>query len=129
ATYAAANATWIIDANYGGPRPATTAPYVAWPPPGYVPYPVVFPQWSFALSNADLSVASVTMQSNGVPLSVLVQPYHTGYGADTVYAITINNAHTIAGPQSFSYSVTVFDPALRGTDYVPITISGTNRPS
>ena len=155
ATYAAANATWIVDANYGGPRPATTAPYVAWPPPGYVPYPVVFPQWSFALSNADLSAASVTMQSNGIPLSVVVQPYHRGYGdgedtliwhpsaldptsystlfpfngADTVYAITINNAQTNAGPQSFSYTVTVFDPALRGTDYVPITISGTNRPS
>jgi hypothetical protein len=93
------------------------------------------------------------MQSNGVPLSVLVQPYQTGYGedtlvwypsaldpasystifpfngADTVYAITINNAQTTAGTQSFSYTVTVFDPALRGTDYVPITISGTNRPS
>ena len=66
---AAANATWVFDANYGGPRPATTEPYVAWPPPGYAPYPVVFPQWSFALSNADLSTASVTMQSNGVSLA------------------------------------------------------------
>ena len=53
ASYAAANATWIYDANYGGPRPVTPLPYVAWPPPGYVPYPVVYPQWSLtALSNA-----------------------------------------------------------------------------
>jgi len=151
--YAAANATWIADANYGGPRPATTKPYVAWPPPGYVPYPVVFPQWSFALSNADLSMATVTMLSNGVSLSVTIQSYQTGYGedtlvwypstldptsystifsfngADTVYSITINNAHTITGPQNFSYSVIVFDPASRGADYVPTVISGTNRPS
>ena len=149
----AANATWILDANYGGPRPATTEPYVAWPPPGYVPYPVVFPQWSFALSNADLNTASVTMQSNGVSLSVVVQPYEAGSGedtlvwypsnldptsystifpfngSDTVYAITINNAQTIAGPQSFSYTVTVFDPALRGAGFVPAIVSGTNRPS
>ncbi len=152
-TYAAANATWVLDANNGGPRPDTTAPYVAWPPPGFVPFQVVFPQWSFALSNADLSTASVVMQSNGVPMSVAVQPYETGYGentlvwypsgldpagyatvfpfngADTVYSITINNARTIAGPQSFGYNVTVFDPALPGADYVPTTITGTNRPS
>lgn len=152
-TYATANATWIADANYDGPRPATTDPFVAWPPPGYVPYPVVFPQWSFALSNADLSVAGVTMQSNGVPLSIVVQPYETGAGedtliwypsaldptrastvfpfngADTVYAITITNARTIAGPQNFSYSVTVFNPASPGADYAPTTITGTNHPS
>ncbi|MGA2176590.1 MAG: immunoglobulin domain-containing protein [Verrucomicrobiota bacterium] len=153
-TNAAANATWIFDSNFGGPRPATTEPYVAWPPPGYAPYPVVFPQWSFALSNADLSVASVTMQSNGVPLSIVVLPYQAGIefgedtlvwypstldptsystifpfnGADTVYAITINNVNTYDGSQSFSYNVTVFDPALPGADYVPVTISGTSLP-
>ena len=147
-----ANATWIIDANYGGPRPATTGPYVAWPPPGCAPYPVVFPQWSFALSNADLSAAFVKMESNGVPVSVTLQPYETGYGentlvwypsdlvstnfapvpfngADTVYAITISNAHTIHGTRNFSYSVTVFDPALPGAGYVPTVVSGTNSPS
>ena len=149
----AANATWIFDANYGGPRPATIEPYVAWPPPGYVPYPVVFPRWSFALSNADLSVASVTMESNGVPVSATIEPYETGFGedtlvwypsdldpnslsavfpfngADTVYAITISNVNTIDGPQSFSYNVTLFDPALPGADSAATVISGTNRPS
>jgi hypothetical protein len=151
--YAAANATWVHDTNYGGPRPATTFPFVAWPPPGYAPSPVVFPQWSFGLSNVDLGLASVTMQSNGVPLSVTVQlnavgngentvVWHpsnldwTSYGAvfpfdgaDTVYAITVNTAGTNAWSESFSYSVTVFDPALPGEDYVPTTINGTNRPS
>jgi hypothetical protein len=147
-----ANATWVFDANYGGPRPATTEPFVAWPPPGYVPYSVVFPQWSFALSNADLSAASATMESNGVPVDVKMQPYETGFGentlvwypsaldpttstlfpfdgADTVYSITITNVQTTAGSKSFSYSVTLFDPAVPSSDYVPTIVSGTNRPS
>jgi len=151
--FSAANANWIVDANFGGPRPATTEPYVAWPPPGFAPYPVVFPQWSFALSNADLSAASVTMESNGVPVNVTVQPYALGYGentlvwypsdldptsrstvfpfngADTLYAITISNVATMDGPRSFSYGVTVFDPVLPGPGYVATAISGTNSPS
>jgi hypothetical protein len=149
-SYAAANVTSIYDTNSGGTRPATTYPYVAWPPPGCVPYPVVFPQWSFALSNADLSMATVTMLSNGVPLSVTVQSNMIGYGentlvwypssldftsygtvfpfngADTVYAITISNV-PIGVASNLSYNVTVFDPALPGADYVPTVISGTNR--
>ena len=152
-THYAANATWVFDANYFGPRPATRAPYVAWPPSGYVPWQVVFPQWSFALSNANLSAASVTMTSNGVPMAVTVQTYLTGYGentlvwhptgldptvgtttfpfsgVDTVYAIAVSNVLTANQTNSFSYSVTVFDPATPGPDYFPLTISGTNQPA
>jgi hypothetical protein len=152
-TYAAANGVWILDSNYGGPRPTTAAPFVSWPPPGYAPYPVVFPQWSFALSNADPATATVTMLSNGVPLNIKIQPFAPGYGentivwyptnldwtsynttfpfngSDTVYDITVSNVQTSAGYQSFSYSVTVFDPSIRGADYVPTIIKGTNRPS
>jgi hypothetical protein len=149
----AANATWVFDANYGGPRPAGTAPFVSWPPPGYTPYALVFPQWSFGLSNADLSAASVSMESNGVPVSVTIQSYRTGFGentlvwypadldptssstvfpfsgADTAYSVTINNAMTSSGAVNISYNVTVFDPALPGTDYVATVISGPATPS
>jgi len=151
-SYKSANATWVFDANYGGPRPATRNPYVAWPPAGYVPYQVVFPQWSFALSNADLSAATVSMTSNGVAVAVVKQSYATGYGenslvwypsgldptsssakfpfsgTDTVYAISIGNVMTTAGPQSFSYNVTLCDPATTGTDYFPLVISGSSQP-
>jgi len=148
-----ANATWVFDANYGGPRPATRTPYVSWPPAGYVPYRVVYPQWSFALSNADLSAATVNMQSNGVSIPVSIQPYQTGYGentlvwyptnldptvsstafpfngTDTVFTVAVSNIITSEGAESFSYIVTVFDPAVPGAGYVPIIISGTNRPT
>ena len=42
------------------------------------------PQWSFALSNANFSAATVTMTSNGVPVAVTQQTYVTGYGENTL---------------------------------------------
>lgn len=152
-SYYSANATWVFDANLYGPRPATRTPYVPWPPAGYVPYQVVYPQWSFALSNADLSAATVTMTSNGVPVGVALQTYEApGYGentlvwyptnlnpatatafpfggADTVYAVTVNNVTTPVGKKNFSYNVTLFDPATTGADYSPLVISGPSQPS
>ena len=152
-TNLAANATWVFDANYYGPRPVTGAPYVAWPPAGYVPWQVVYPQWSFALSNANLSAATVSMSSNGVPIAVTPQAYLPGYGentlvwyptgldptvgttvfpfngSNTTYAITVSKVVTAAGTNSFAYAVTVFDPAKPGADYFPVTISGTNQPA
>ncbi len=79
-----ANSVWVFDANLFGPRPATRTPYVTWPPAGYVPYPVVYPRWSFAYQNANLTNATITMQSNGVPVAVTKESYLTGYGENTV---------------------------------------------
>lgn len=151
-SYNSANSTWVFDANYGGPRPATRTPYVTWPPAGYVPYQVVYPQWSFALSNANLSASTVTMTSNGVPVAVTVQTYLTGYGentlvwyptsldpttgtafpfsgTDTIYAISVSNVVTAVGTKNYSYTVTVFDPATTGVDYSPLVISGPSQPT
>ncbi|MGA2656588.1 MAG: CAP domain-containing protein [Verrucomicrobiota bacterium] len=150
--YYAANATWVFDANLFGPRPATRQPYVAWPPAGYVPCQVVFPQWSFALSNADLSMAAVSMTSNGVSVAVTLQPYQAGYGenslvwvpmgldfasdtavfpfngTDTVYGVTITNINAGGSMIGFNYTVTVFDPSVPGVDYVAPAISGPAQP-
>ncbi len=151
-SYYSANATWVFDANYGGPRPATRTPFISWPPAGFVPYQVVFPRWSFALSNADLSAATVTMTSNGVPVPVSLQTYVPGYGEntlvwyptslnpatanafpfngmDTVYGITVSNVMTSAGTKGFAYTVTVFDPATTGADYSPLVITGPSQPT
>ena len=76
--YIAGNSTYVFDSSINSPRPATRQPYVAWPPEGFVPYQVVFPYWSFALSNADLSMATVAMTSNGAPVTVVIQPYQSG---------------------------------------------------
>jgi hypothetical protein len=151
--FPSANATWVVDTNYGGPRPPTTWPFVAWPPPGYAPYPIVYPRWSFALSNADFTNVVVTMRSNGMPLDLVVEANESGFGEhavawypssldpiktttvfpfsgeDTTYDISIGNIGTTNGPVTISYAVTVFDPAKPGADAIPVAINGTNRPS
>jgi hypothetical protein len=153
--YLAANATWVFDDNYGGLRPATRTPYVAWPPAGYVPAPVVFPRWSFSLPNAVFDLTSVTLRSNGVPVAVVleaVSPLLIGEntlvwypaaldpnseftvwpfsGNDTVYSVTVSNVFVPGqGMQHFGYNVTVFDPARPGPDTVTTVVSGTNQPT
>jgi hypothetical protein len=147
-TNAAANLTYVFDPRSFGTRPATRQPYVSWPPEGYVPYQVVFPYWSFAISNADFSGATVSMTSNGVPVSTVIQPYKVGFGentlvwvpmgldattggtsfpfsgTDTVYRVTVSNINNNGSNAGYSYNVTVFDPAVAGTDYIASALTG-----
>jgi hypothetical protein len=148
-SYIAANSVYVFDSSINDPRPATRHPYVAWPPEGFVPYQLAFPYWSFALSNADFSSATVNMTSNGVAVPLAIQPYQTGYGentivwvpmgldatcectafpfsgTDTVYNIAISNINLSGGGTThFAYNVTLFDPSVPGTDYVATAISG-----
>ncbi|HZU24909.1 MAG TPA: hypothetical protein VFA04_05275, partial [Bryobacteraceae bacterium] len=134
-----ANALWILEpGTYLGPRPPVRDNFVAWPPPGYVPYEAVFPRWSFALGGADFTAATVTMQQNGSEVPVKLDPVAPGYGedalswvvnnqnagaiftpsapvADTVYTVTVSNVKVNGGAQSFTYYVAVFDPASTAT--------------
>lgn len=127
--YWPANGLWVFDrVNMWGPRPATRETYVAWPPPGYVPYQVIYPRWSFAYDEADLSNAGVTMTVNGTSLPLTVNAVVNGYGentlvwepnyafgsapgSDTTFHITINNVVISGSPQTFAYDVMMFDPA------------------
>jgi len=144
--HSAANALWIFDGNFGGPRPATRTPYVSWPPPGYVPYQVAFVGWSFAYPGANFSNAVVVMRSNNVAMSVSLETLHTGSGenalvwqpvnfftskpaADIVYSVTVSNVLISGGSSNFSYNVTVFDPATLGPDSYPPIISGPGQPA
>src|SRR5260221_7965864 len=146
-----AAALWILDPFYGTTRPATRETFVSWPPPGFVPYPVVFARWSFSYPNADFTSANVTMTSNGVPLTVLQEAVATGSGdntlvwvpagldannlpffsppaTDTVYQVMLSNVMISGTPQSFAYNVTVFDPALPGSDFHPPLVTGPAQP-
>jgi uncharacterized protein YkwD len=131
--YPPANALWVFDGLYGTARPATRAEYVAWPPPGFVPYQVVAPRWSFSYPGADFTNASVSMQRNGAAVPVRLEQVVTGYGentivwvpdnldasaylqptapaVDTTSTVTLTNVLVGGAPRTFSYSVTVFDP-------------------
>ncbi|MDQ2682404.1 MAG: CAP domain-containing protein, partial [Chloroflexota bacterium] len=103
--------------------------YVAWPPPGYVPYGTVYPRWSFSLDGANFANATVTVTEGGrsVPV-VIVNTGMNGFGLNTLvwtmdgigdgaswpkpatdktYQIQIGGV--TGGP--YNYSVTVIDPA------------------
>jgi hypothetical protein len=150
-TYPPANATWVIDDHYGSPRPATREEYVAWPPPGYVPYRVVFPRWSFAFPQADFQNTTVTLRSNGVPVAVQVEPVLDGAGentvvwhlagantalpsawprplADTRYEVSLGPVFIGATQRQFAYTVTLFDPATPGPDTVLPVVQGWSLP-
>jgi len=157
-SFMASNATWIMDANYSGPRPATRDNYVAWPPPGYVPYQVVFPRWSFAYPGADFSAATVTMTGNGAPVAVsletlsnnpsdeagentIVWDYNGLDGnsvqasapqpsADLPYNVQISGVKIGGQTQSpYNYTVTLFDPAAAGAGDMTTTLTGPATPA
>lgn len=131
-SYRPTNALWIIDSHYSNLRPATRDVYVAWPPPGYVPYPVVYPRWSFSYPRADFSAATVSLTRNGQTVDVTKETVANGYGEntlvwaingmgsydqwplpaqDTPYEVHISNVNIGGQMQEFTYTVIVFDPS------------------
>jgi uncharacterized protein YkwD len=130
-SYYSANALVVFDTHYSDPRPTTRDGFVAWPPPGYVPYPIVYARWSFSYPSADFSAAAVTMTSNGASVSLAQSAVANGYGentlvwiplgmsdsatwsrpsADTSYNVTVSNVKIGGVARSFSYTVTIFAP-------------------
>jgi hypothetical protein len=126
-SYRSSNALWVFDPSMWEPRPKTREEFVAWPPPGYVPYQVVFPRWSFAYAQADFSSATVEMSTAGQNVPLTLQPVVNGYGentlvwepdlsfgsppsADVSYTVTVRHVGIGAALYDFSYQVTVFDP-------------------
>lgn len=126
-----ANALRVFDPSNWYTRPATRDTFVAWPPPGYVPYNTVYARWSFALPSADFSGSTVTVTRGGVGIPVTRFPAVTGYGentlvwqingmndwdnwpkpaGDTAYTVTVQNVKINGVPSNYTYTVIVFDP-------------------
>lgn len=128
-----ANALWVFDNRFGADRPTVRDDFVAWPPPGYVPYTTVYPRWSFSYPNADFSTATVSMSENGIAISARQEALSSGIGEntlvwlagtytdgmqwsrpnannDTHYTVHINGVKINGVHRSFSYVVKVFDP-------------------
>ena len=147
--HASANALWVFDGNYGNPRPVTRDDFVAWPPPGYVPYQVMYPRWSLSYPGADFSNAAVIMTRSGASIPVRLEPLTINIGenslvwvpdnldtnsvnsfprpvADTIYTVKVGNVLVGGAPRSFSYAVTLFDPQTAGADHISATVTGLN---
>jgi uncharacterized protein YkwD len=123
----------------GSGKPAATALYVvgsfvnrkqdvAWPPPGYVPYPVVYQRWSYSKASADFNNATIHVTVNGVRTQYQRASLISGYGDNTIvwspsmvfpppnlvtYHVEIGNFFIPSQPgvaQSVEYDVHVFNP-------------------
>jgi hypothetical protein len=123
----AANDLWVIGGS--GSRPAQPA-WVAWPPPGYVPWqimPASSGRWSFSYPGATFSGAALYMQHAGTNLALTLEAQAQGYGDNTIvwdpqgivsgvpsgdlsYSVTVSNVVVSGQAQTFSYNVTVIDP-------------------
>lgn len=136
---APANALWVFFLeDLIKPRPPTRHQFVAWPPPGYVPYTVVYRRWSFSFPNADFSKAKVTLLKNGISERVALETTVTGYSdntlvwylenlspsialpwpkpeQDTSYDVTVENVLINGAANMFTYRVVVFDPDVQST--------------
>ena len=129
--YWPSNALLVFDEHMWEPRPPTRDGFVAWPPPGHVPYSVVFARWSFSYPWADFNTATVSMSQAGETVPIVKAKVVSGYGEntlvwqitgmdcgqnwprpnqDTRYTININNVIIDDQPHEFNYDVIVFDP-------------------
>ncbi len=99
--------------------------FVAYPPNGYMPGPLVFPRWSFSIPGATFGSAEVSMtgpsgnvnlqivhrstSSGGMPDPRIVwepQGIVTSGNNDIVYSVTVSNI-TGAPKDSYTYEVTI----------------------
>jgi uncharacterized protein YkwD len=132
------NALWVIG---GGGVPPEPPEVVTWPPAGHVPWPLVFEDWSAAITvagGADLAGATVAVTIGGQPaqvsgLEVLEDGYGTGRtmkwkvavtaaqrASEQTVSVTIANVVVGGAPREFTYSFSAFPlapplpPAARG---------------
>lgn len=125
------NVLWVFDDRFSAARPTVRDEFVAWPPPGYVPYSTVYPRWSFSYPKADFSGATVSMTENGVSMTTRKEALSSGIGentlvwipgtysdgttwarpsSDTTYTVQVSGVKIGSVSRNFSYTVKVFDP-------------------
>ena len=133
-----ANTLWVM----GDFKAAPTPQFVAWPNRGFVPFSLMPARWSLSYPGANFATATVTMTVGGSSVSTpIVSNVDNGYGdntivweptglpatiaADTVCNVTVAGISGAGVPTSYSYSVTLFDPAVLGSS---VTIAGSATP-
>lgn len=135
-----------VDRDHSAPWGAVRDEFIAWPPPGYVPYQIVFPRWSLFYQGADFTAATVDMSKGNVPVSVRIDSRNNDYrqsivwipegydpdeysqiwehvDEDTTYSVAIRNVLINGVSRDFTYEVTIIDPDDAG-DEVAIELIG-----
>lgn len=117
--------------------PAPRDRFVSWPPPGYVPYPVVYPRWSVmdytpgSGARSDFTNATVTVTGPSGPLAVTYDDRSNdrivfvpaGFESapvtvksDTTYTVSVSGIAN-ASPSSYSFTFTVVPVNTAPYDY------------
>lgn len=95
------NALYVFDT--GAPL-ATRDSGISWPPPGYVPEPVVYNRWSYVRLGADFTNAQVTVtRPNGQSIPLIVENRTEFLGPGIVFTPTLPTTRT----QDITYTVTI----------------------
>jgi hypothetical protein len=114
----------VDDENFFPPTPPPVRDagrFVAWPPPGFVPSPQVFPRWSLFREGADFSAATVQVRVNNVNKPVTIEnksdrltfvPTLDAFPAnsDVAVSVTVNGITGAGVPTSYSWTTTVIPP-------------------
>lgn len=118
------NVIYIYD-NFGNPS-MNQKDYIAFPPEGFVPAPIIKNKWFFAVPNANFSNATVTITNengNNIPLTIatrnstfgdraitwIVDNIDTNNIYDVSYTVTVSNI-TNAPSSTYSYTIIVTQP-------------------
>lgn len=145
-----ANVTWVHpDPDQASSVATVRDGFVAWPPPGFVPYQVIYPRWSFSVRDAAFSGATVTMTRSGTNIPVRLEQVQDGFGdnslvwiadnqstdsflssswprpiAEAPIKVVVDRVRVGGAVRRFEYSVTPIDPAVRTESAPVVRISG-----
>lgn len=113
--------------------------YVAYPPPGYVPYQILPNEWGFSLKDANFSNAKVSVKMGTQTISTTVvarEPYLYGFpciifkpsvsftagNSDKTLSIKVSDVLLNGQNRTYEYTTTIFDPGK-----VPVWKGGSRR--
>ncbi len=107
--------------------------FVAWPPRGYVPGELVYPRWSFSLSEADLSAAELTMTANGepIPYSIVARLSKEGEVPSSVLVWEPSQS-VMQATEDITYTVSISGvgvPLSSGVDLAALALVDQREPS
>lgn len=115
-----ANALWVFDDEVFSDeyRIREADRFVAWPPRGFIPEPIVYPRWSFAIDEADFDRAEVSMTVEGRPVDLDIVARISKDGeipsSVVVWEPDLSDRNNDDDGGDLTYRVTVSDVGLPG---------------
>jgi hypothetical protein len=126
-----AHALWVIG-DFGA-APVNMPSFIAWPPEGYVPSPLVYGRWSFGIPGASFTSSTVRMtDAQHNPIALQVRPIKNGYGdntivwepegiirnseADVTYHVAVENVVVGGETKTYFYDVIIVQPTAQSAD-------------